>query len=87
MKVETILILSLLVTCIATPSLSKEIKTKLTLFKSFEDHRAVIMEGILCKTFIFIKKDLPRLTDMRNQFCEGEYSLFLDGPTRTNVIL
>jgi hypothetical protein len=34
MKIKTILILSLLITCIATPSVSKDIKTKLTLFKS-----------------------------------------------------
>lgn len=56
MKIKSILILSLLVTCIATPSLGKEIKTKLTLFKSIEDHRAVIMKSRLCKTFLHNQK-------------------------------
>jgi hypothetical protein len=87
MKIKTILILSLLVTCIATPSLGKEIKTKLTLFKSLEDRRAIIMKGRLCKTFLFIKKDLSSLSDMRNRFCEGEYSLSLEGPAGTTVTL
>ena len=87
MKIKTILILSLLVTCIATPSQSKEIKTKLTLFKSIEDQRAIIMKGRLCKTFLFTKKDLSSLSKMRNRFCEGEYSLSLDGPAGTTVTL
>lgn len=89
MKIKVILILSLLVTCIATPSMGKEIKTKLTLFKSIEDRRAMIMKGRLCKTFLYIKKDkdLSSLSDMRNQFCEGEYSLSLDGPAGTTVTL
>jgi hypothetical protein len=87
MKIKTILILSLLVASIATPSLGKEIKTKLTLFKSIEDRRAIIMKGRLCKTFLYVRKDLSSLSDMRNQFCEGEYSLSLDGPAGTTVTL
>ena len=71
MKIKTILILSLLITFIATPSQSKENKTKLTLFKSIEDQRAIIMKGRLCKTFLFIKKDLFSLSEIRNRFCEG----------------
>ena len=87
MKIKMILILSLLAASIATPSLGKEIKTKLTLFKSLEDRRAIIMKGRLCKTFLFIKKDLSSLSDMRNRFCEGEYSLSLEGPAGTTVTL
>ncbi len=89
MKIKTILILSLLVTCIATPSLANEIKTQLTLFKSIEDKRTMIMKGRLCKTFMYIRKDkdLASLSDMRNRFCEGEYSLSLDGPVGTTVTL
>ena len=87
MKIKTTLILSLLVICIATPSFSKEIKAKLTLFKSIEDKRAMIMKGRLCQTFIFIEKDRRNLSDMRNRFCEGEYSLSLEGPVGTTVTL
>ncbi len=87
MKIKTILILSLLVTCISSPSLANEIKTKLTLFKSIEDKRAMIMKGRLCKNFIFIEKDRKNLSDMRNRFCVGEYSLSLDGPAGTTVTL
>jgi hypothetical protein len=89
MKIKTILILSLLVASIATPSLGKEIKTKLTLFKSIEDYRTIIMKGRLCNTSLDIRKDkdLSNMSDMRNQFCEGEYSLSLDGPAGTTVTL
>ena len=87
MKIKTILILSLLITFIATPSQSKENKTKLTLFKSIEDQRAVIMKCRLCKTFLFIKKDLSSLSEIRNRFCEGKYSLSLDGSAGTTVTL
>ena len=45
------------------------------------------MKGRLCKTFLFTKKDLASLSDMRNRFCEGEYSLRLDGPAGTTVTL
>jgi hypothetical protein len=89
MKIKTILILSLLVASIATPSLGKEIKTQLTLYKSIEDQRAIIMKGRLCKTSIHIRKDkdISSMSDMRNRFCEGEYSLSLDGPAGTTVTL
>ncbi len=87
MKIKTILAFALLAICIATPCLSKEIKAKLTLFKSIEDKRAMIMKGRLCKTFLYIKKDLASLSDMRNRFCEGEYSLSLEGPVGTTVTL
>ena len=56
MKIKMILILSLLAASISTPSLGKEIKTKLTLFKSIEDYRTIIMKGRLCKTFLYSKK-------------------------------
>ena len=87
MKIKTILAFALLVTSIATPCLSKEIKAKLTLFKSIEDKRSMIMKGRLCQTFIFIEKDRRNLSDMRNRFCEGEYSLSLEGPVGTTVTL
>ena len=87
MKIKTILAFALLITCIATPCLSKEIKAKLTLFKSIEDKRSMIMKGRLCQTFIFIEKDRRNLSDMRNRFCEGEYSLSLEGPVGTTVTL
>ena len=87
MKIKTILILFLLVSGIVTPCMGKEIKTKLTLFKTIEDYKAIFMKGRLCKTFIFDQKDLANLSEMRNRFCEGEYSLSLEGPTGTTVTI
>ena len=89
MKIKTILTLSLLATCIATPTMGKEIKTKLTLFKSIEDYRTIIMKGRLCKTFLYVRKnkDLASLSEMRNRFCEGQYSLSLEDPAGTTVTL
>lgn len=56
MKIKTILTLSLLATCIATPTMGKEIKTKLTLFKSIEDYRTIIMKAGSVKLFFMLEK-------------------------------
>jgi hypothetical protein len=89
MKVKTILILSLLVACTATPCLSKDLKTELILFKSIENYREIIAKGRLCNTSVHIRKnkDISSLSDMRNRFCKGEYSLSLNGPAGTTVTL
>ncbi len=89
MKIINILIISLLFCIVTTPSWSKEKKTELVLYKDIEDPITMHMKGRLCNKVLVIEKDKDIVASrkMRDRFCEGEYSLSLDGPPGTTVTI
>lgn len=64
-----------------------ETKTELVIFKEAYDTGSLFLKGRTCDEVLTIKKgrDFPDFRDMRNYFCEGEYSLTLDGPPGTTI--
>lgn len=89
MKFKTILIISLLFCIFVTPSWSRERKPKLVLLKRIADPITMHMQGRLCNRVLVIEKDndIVAASNMRNRFCEGEYSLSLYGPPGTTVTI
>ncbi|MFT4577986.1 MAG: hypothetical protein ACI8PD_002460 [Nitrospinales bacterium] len=87
MKFKTILTVFIFFIGFAAPGLGYEPDTELVLFKKIENFDEILVKGRLCNTYLRIKKDLSNLSDMRNRFCKGEYSLRLDGPSGTTVTL
>ncbi|MBC8283244.1 MAG: hypothetical protein H8E32_05465 [Nitrospinae bacterium] len=89
MRFKIILILSLLSYCIATPGWGKERKSELVLYKDIKDPLTMHMKGRVCKRVLVIQKgkDLTAANKMRDRFCEGEYTLSLDGPPGTTVTI
>jgi hypothetical protein len=81
----------LIIVAVGFPSVNwaKETKTELVLLKELLDPGTLLLKGRTCDEVFLIKKgqDYPDLRDMRNYFCEGEYSLTLDGPPGTTVTL
>ena len=64
-----------------------ETKTEVVLFKELLEAGTLFGKGRDCNEVYTIKKgrDYPDLRDMNNYFCEGEYSLTLDGPPGTTI--
>ncbi len=89
MKFKTVIILSLFFWNFYTPGWGKETKTELVIFKEFLDAGTLFQKGRTCDEVFPVKegKNLSDLREMRNYFCEGEYSLTLDGPPGTTITL
>lgn len=87
MRLNSILILSLLFWIFVTPTWGKDGKPELILYKDIEDPLTMHMKGRTCNKVLVIEKDkdIFASTSMRDRFCEGEYSLSLDGPPGTTV--
>ncbi len=79
----------LMIVAVGFPSVNwaAETKTEIALFKEFHDSSTLYQQGRPCHKIFTIKKgkDYPDLREMRNYFCEGEYSLTLDGPPGTTI--
>ncbi|MBC8287131.1 MAG: hypothetical protein H8E42_06620 [Nitrospinae bacterium] len=66
-----------------------ETKTELVLFRDSTTPWSLFPGGRACTEVFYLEKgqNLSDFRDMRNFFCEGEYSLTLDGPPGTTVTL
>jgi hypothetical protein len=78
-----------IIVAVGFPSVNwaEETKTEMVIFKEFFDADSLFKRGRPCHEVLTIKKgkDYPDLREMRNYFCEGEYSLTLDGPPGTTI--
>jgi hypothetical protein len=84
MNIKTIGVL--LILAVGFPSVNWAGETKMVLYKEYQDSNDLFRKRPCPKTFN-IKKgiDYPDLREMRNYFCEGEYSLTLEGPPGTTI--
>ncbi len=64
-------------------------KTELVLFREVLDPWTLFGKGRSCSDVFIVEKsrDYPGFQGMNNRFCEGEYSLTLDGPPGTTITL
>ncbi len=89
MRFKIILILSLLLLSTALPVWGNDGKAQLVLYKELDTPITNHMKGRTCNKVLIVKKDkdVAATADMRDRFCEGEYSLSLDGPPGTTVTI
>ena len=87
MNIKAIWVLMIVAVGFPAVNWAGETKTELVLLKEFQNPEALFYKGRHCKEAFTIKKgrDFPDLRKMRNYFCEGEYSIILDGPPGTTV--
>ncbi len=89
MNIKTLWIITILALGFPAVNWAGENRTELVLLKEFLDPGSLFTKGRACDEVFIIKngQDYPDLRDMRNYFCEGEYSVTLDGPPGTTVTL
>lgn len=89
MHIKTIWILLIVAFAFPGVNWAEKTKTELVLFKETLDPGTLFRRGRSCEEVFYVQKgqDFSDLRDMRNFFCEGEYSLTLDGPPGTTVTL
>ncbi|MZH03034.1 MAG: hypothetical protein F3745_06480 [Nitrospinae bacterium] len=82
--------LSLIVTFAFTSvNWAAEPKGELVLYRETFDPFTIFRSGRICENVFYLERgrNAEDLRDMRNKFCEGEYSMTLDGPPGTTVTL
>ena len=89
MNIKTIWVLTIIAFGFPSVNLAEETKTELVIFKEATDKWILLKKGRTCEEVYTLKKgkDASDLRLMNNYFCEGEYSLTLDGPPGTTVTL
>lgn len=89
MTIKTLWILMIVAFGFPSVNWAEETRTELILLKEASDPWTLFWKGRTCEEVFYIKKgkDTPDLRDTVNYFCDGEYSLTLDGPPGTTVSL
>lgn len=89
MSIKTIWVLIIVAVGFPSVNWAGETKAELVLFKETSDPWTLFKKGRSCEKVFYLRKgqNASDLRDMRNRFCEGEYSLTLDGPPGTTVTL
>jgi hypothetical protein len=89
MKLKTIWLLLIVTFAFPPVNWAVETKTELILFRETFDPFTIFHSGRMCENVYYLKKgrNAEDLRDMRNHFCEGEYTMTLDGPPGTTVTL
>ena len=89
MNIKTIWVLTIIAFGFPSVNWAEETKAELVIFKEASDKWTLLKKGRTCEDIFIIKKgkDAADLRLMNNYFCEGEYTLTLDGPPGTTVTL
>ena len=89
MNIKTIWVLTIIAFGFPSVNWAEETKAELVIFKEASDKWTLLKKGRTCEDIFIIKKDKDAadLRLMNNYFCEGEYTLTLDGPSGTTVTL
>jgi hypothetical protein len=87
MNIKAVLVLTIVAVGFPAVNWAGETKTEMVLLKELLEPDDLYKRGRPCKEVFTIKKgrDYPDLREMRNYFCEGDYSITLEGPPGTTV--